>query len=123
MLYIAARLLSKSRIRAVDLYGNQLLARIVLLPILLVGALPSLRNTALQLTETTPLELAAAPPVGLLCFGLTSLVFLVWFYLWSYRGYAVAANLKGWKAVVSYIICYLLAEVIGSLCTAWIAQW
>lgn len=47
LLYIAARLLSKSRIRAVDLYGNQLLARIVLLPILLVGALPSLRNTAL----------------------------------------------------------------------------
>lgn len=123
LLYIAARLLSKSRIRAVDLYGNQLLARLALLPILLVGALPPLRNAALQLTETTPLELAANPPVGLLCFGLAALVFLVWFYAWSYRGYAVAANLKGWKAVVSYIVCYVLAEVLGGWCTAWIAGW
>lgn len=123
LLYIAARMLSKSRIRMVDLYGNQLLARIALLPVLLLGALSSLRTAALQLAETAPEELAAHLPVGLIAFGFAALICLVWFFLWSYRGYAVAANLKGWKAVVSYILCYLLAEVAGSWATAWIAQW
>lgn len=123
LLYLAARMLSKSRIRIVDLYGNQLLARIALLPVVLIGALPSLRTAVLQLAETAPQELAAHLPTGLICYGFASLLFLVWFYIWSYRGYAVAANLKGWKAAVSYIVCYLLAEGIGSLCTAWIAQW
>lgn len=122
LLYIAARLLSKSKIRMVDLYGNQLLARIALLPVLLLGALASLRTAALQLAETSPQELAAHLPIGLIGFGFATLICLIWFYLWSYRGYAVAANLKGWKAVVSYIVCYLLAEVIGGFCTVWIAQ-
>lgn len=123
LLYLAARLLSKSRIRPVDLYGNQLLARIALLPVLLLGALASLRTAALQLAETAPEQLAANLPIGLIGFGFAALICLIWFYLWSYRGYAVAANLKGWKAVVSYIVCYLLAELAGGWCTAWIAQW
>lgn len=122
LLYIAARLLSKSKIRMVDLYGNQLLARIALLPVLLLGALASLRTAALQLAETSPQELAAHLPIGLIGFGFAAIICLIWFYLWSYRGYAIAANLKGWKAVVSYIVCYLLAEVIGGFCTVWIAQ-
>lgn len=122
LLYIAARLLSKSKIRMVDLYGNQLLARIALLPVLLLGALASLRTAALQLAETSPQELTAHLPIGLIGFGFAAIICLIWFYLWSYRGYAVAANLKGWKAVVSYIVCYLLAEVIGGFCTVWIAQ-
>ncbi|HJC26888.1 hypothetical protein [uncultured Alistipes sp.] len=123
LLYLAARLLSKSKIRMIDLYGNQLLARIALFPVLLLGALSPLRSAALQLTKTSPEELAAHFPIGLIAFGFTALICLVWFFLWSYRGYAVAANLKGWKAVVSYMVCYLLAEIIGGLCTAWIAQW
>ena len=81
LLYLAARMLSKSRIRIVDLYGNQLLARIALLPVVLIGALPSLRTAALQLAETAPQELAAHLPTGLICYGFATLLFLVWFYI------------------------------------------
>lgn len=61
------------------------------------------------------------PSVGLILYSVVALLMTVWFFLWSYRGFAVAANLRGWRAAGSYIGCFLLAEALAGWCTSALA--
>lgn len=132
LLYVAARLFSRSKIRAVDVFGYQALARIPFVFVLLGSALPTIRQAMEGMMALTPEELMTQSPDELVTsaillvitiFGLFSLLMLVWFFWWSYRGFATAANLKGGKAAAIYVGCYLLAEAGAGWCTASIASW
>lgn len=123
LLYLAARLLSTSKIRAVDIYGNQLFARIPFLIILLGGAIPVIKSLTTEMETMTALEITAMDITPVLLFGFLALAVLIWFFVWSYQGFSVAANLRGGKAAAAYIVSYLLAEVAASWCTATIAGW
>lgn len=118
LLYGAALLLSKSKIRAVDVVGMNLLARAVpvaALVLLSVWMAPSLRavQDALVAQEgvVSAELLAAVSSLPVLLGGVLSVVCLVWYFVWNYRAYALAANLKGWSAVASFIVCILAADV------------
>jgi len=41
---------------------------------------------------------------------LLSFACLVWYVVWTYRAYALSANLKGWRAAVSYVVCIVAAD-------------
>lgn len=124
VLYAAALFFSRSKIRVVDIFGNQALARVPFLLLLIGSMVFPVHQTAEQLLTLTQEEvLANVDLVGLTLFGFFSLAVLVWFFWWSYRGFAVAANLRGGKAVGIYIICYLLAEAGAGWCTGTIASW
>lgn len=123
LLYAASLFWSTSRVRAVDLFGNQLFARIAFLPMTLAAALPPMRRLADELLAVAPLELNVASlnlPL-LLCMALVALLSVVWFFAWSWQGFSVAANLRGGKAVAIFVGCYLLAELAAGWCTATIA--
>ena len=115
LLYGAARIASKSKIRAIDLYGNQFFARILFLPLWIIGGIPTFREMLSQLAERLP----AQPPISELllptAFGVLVLLLLAGFFLWSYRGFSVAANLQGGKSVAIYIGCYVAAEALCAL--------
>lgn len=123
LLYAASLFWSKSKVRAVDLFGNQLFARIAFLPMSVVAALPAMRRLSEELLAVAPLELnpAALDLPLLLGMALVALLSLVWFFAWSWQGFSVAANLRGGKAVAIYVGCYLLAELAAGWCTATIA--
>ncbi|MEG2064757.1 MAG: hypothetical protein RSB23_04750 [Alistipes sp.] len=115
LLYLAARLLSKSKIRAIDIYGNNLFARLPFLLLVLLSALPAVRSFTLAALTQTGAEMATmgiSPAV--LIFSVAALIALVWFFAWSYMGFAVAANLRGARAAGAFIGCYLLAEVLSA---------
>ena len=124
LLYGAALLFSRSKIRAVDIFGNQALARVPFL-LILIGSMvfPVLRMTKEMMSLAQEEILANVDLAGLTLFGFFALAVLVWFFWWSYRGFVVAANLRGGKAVAIYIVCYLLAEAAAGWCTAAIASW
>lgn len=124
LLYGAGLFFSRSKIRALDVFGNQALARVPLLLILLGGMFSPIRQMTEAMLTTTPQEaLENMDLVGLTIFGCFSLAVLVWFFWWSYRGFAVAANLRGGKAAAIYIVCYLLAEAGAGWCTHAIVMW
>ncbi len=107
-----------------DVLGNQALARVPLILLLLGTRVFPVRRLTEQILTMTPEEvLANVDLVGLTVFGLFSLAVLVWFFWWSFRGFAVAANLRGGRAVAIYIVCYLLAEGVAGWCTLMITGW
>lgn len=121
LLYGAACWFSPSHIRIIDIAGNQALAKLPSLILLVGSALYPIENTLADLERIQTLsvsELATfTPPIGLLLFGLAALALIVWFFAWSWRGFSIAANLRGGRAAGIYIGCYLAAEALASWCT------
>ena len=114
ILYGAARLFSASHVRWVDIAGNQALAKLSGLSLLLFACLYSpqqlLHDTeAIQQMDLSQLQ-NWTPPIGMLLAGGWGICVLVWFFAWSWMGFSIAANMHGKKAVGIYIGCYLLAE-------------
>lgn len=121
LLYGAGRLFSKSRIRIVDIAGNQALAKLPWLILLLCSPIyptEQIAGDVDRLQNTNLLELSSfVPSTALLIYATIALILLVWFFAWSWRGFSIAANLRGRRAVGLYICCYLLAEALAGWCT------
>lgn len=116
LLYAAGLLLSKSRIRAIDVYGTNLFARLPFVLLFALASLTSIRDylDSIRTLNFDQLEMAL-PPVSVLLFALAALFVLVWYFTWTYNAFAVSTNLRGGRAAVSFIVCYVLAEVLSAL--------
>ena len=114
LLYAAARIWSPSQIRLIDIVGNQAMARLPYLVLLLFELLystPQLLHDVEEIRQLNFAEMTSyTPPIGLVLSGVVGIVVLVWFFAWSWMGFSIAANLRGKRAAVIYIGCYLLAE-------------
>lgn len=121
VLWGAAAWFSASRVRLIDVAGNSALALVPFAVLLLLGLIPGM-----GLSEELKQQLGAGvadpallqPTAGMLLFALVSVFMLVWFFAWSWRGFSVAANLRGGRAVGIYVCAFLAAEVLAGLCTA-----
>lgn len=123
LLYVAARIFSHSRVRALDIYGTNLFARIPLLPMLAAVCIPGRSTLAGISAQSTVEELQQQFSVGLmLAYGILAMVFLVWFCWWSYKAFSVSANLKGGKAVAIFIVCYFVASYAASPILVWLLK-
>ncbi len=121
LLYGAGRWFSKSRIRIVDIAGNQALAKLPWFFLLLCSPIyppEQITSDVERLQNTNLLELSSfVPSTALFVYTTIALILLVWFFAWSWRGFSIAANLRGGRAVGLYICCYLLSEVLAGWCT------
>lgn len=122
VLYGAARLFSPSQIRLIDIAGNQALAKLpgllMMLTILLYSPQRLLDEISVVLQNDTAALQHYTPSAGVLLTGVIGIVVLIWFFVWSYRGFAIAANLHGKKGAFVYIGSYLIAELLASGCTS-----
>ena len=119
VLYAAARAFSPSRIRFVDIAGNQALAKLPIAVMLACTAVfaESIEREIQQLLEAGVAGMSDVLPVDLLIVGIVGLVVAVWFFAWSWSGFSIAANMRGRRAVGIYIVCYIFAEVVsGFIC-------
>lgn len=125
LLYGIGSWLSPSHIRLIDIAGNQALAKLPFGVLLICSPFYPIEKMIGGLTEIQTLSLYEinhyTPSVGLILYSVVALLMTVWFFLWSYRGFAVAANLRGWRAAGSYIGCFLLAEALAGWCTSALA--
>ena len=111
LLYVAARIFSRSRVRALDIFGTNLFARIPLLPMLAAVWIPGRSAFADISAQSTVEQLQQHFDMGLmLVYGILVVVCLVWFYWWSYWAFSVSANLKGARSAAIFIACYLIAS-------------
>ena len=130
-LYIAGRLLSASKVRAVDIFGTQAIARFPYLLATLVTLLPGFQrqlvvmlDQALRVRNGESIASVAVSAAGqtagtdllvYLAVVVFNLLMLAWMIALMYRSYAYACNLKGARAIVSFIIVLIIAEVLSKV--------
>ena len=120
LLYGAARAFSPSKVRLIDVAGNQALAKLPGMLILIYGAfsLDEVMNEANLLMQKDMAALQNySPSANILLLSFVAIIATIWFFAWSWNGFSIAANMRGRRAIGIYIVCYLLAEVLsGFVC-------
>ena len=120
VLLIAGIIISRTRFRVVDIFGTQSLARFPMFFSALIALLPgysSLINKLIANPMNAPAIIFEniGALIILMIVGLVILIMLIWMIVLMYRAFAVSFNVTGWKAVVSFIIGLIIAEVISKV--------
>ena len=118
-LFFSALIISRSRWRFIDILGTQALSRWPTL----ISALVMLHPANLRFSESlikfsqNPQEFKINTPdaVIFIVATLVALLMLIWMVALMYRAYAVSCNVKGAKAIVSFIISLILAEALSKV--------
>lgn len=120
LFYIAGRIVSKSRIRFIDVIGTQALARYpyILAPFLNINGISERAGGFIMYKFLDYGEAAVISNYELLLaavFMLIMLLLIVWMIALMYNAYRIACNVKGANAVLSFIIVLFVAEIITLL--------
>jgi hypothetical protein len=116
-LFFAGKLLSKSRIRALDVLGTQALARWPSLLTVLIGLVPAFQRQSLRMIPGMQVDTPAGQADMIIWIAglVASILMIIWMVALMYRAYIVSCNLKGAKAVLSFILALLAAEAVSKL--------
>jgi len=109
LFYIAGVLVSRSRVRFVDIAGTMPLARWPTMGVALVCFIP-------VNIPRNPYDIQ--PAVILL--GLAMLPFAIWMIILMYNAYSINTGIRGSKNVWSFIIALVIAEVLSKLLFFWL---
>lgn len=110
----AALVLSKSSVRAIDIFGTQALARA---PYLIAsftgftGVLETFSKFLLWITTNTgnPVEITGAQILFAVLLLILTMVLTVWLVALMFNAFKVSSNLKGAKLIVSFIVILLIS--------------
>jgi len=112
LLWMAGLLISRSRMRAIDVFGTTALARFPTLGMAFVAVLPGFQR---QTARFIAMDLQFLP-IDVAVFSIAAVVMiamLVWMVLLSYRAFVVSCNVRGTKAFVTFVVVLLLAEILS----------
>lgn len=133
LLLLGGMLLSRSRIRIVDVFGTQALARFPALITAISVWPPPVQRATQQLVQAAMAMQAGAvsgheakvsdlfgsiAPLDLILFSaavLTMFVMIVWMAILMYRAFAVSCNVSGGKAVGAFIVLLIVGEVASKV--------
>jgi len=118
LLYISGLIFSKTSIRIIDIAGTTAFARIPVifqLPVTLCikMLLPADLMDKLaqhQVPDFNPLNIGFILIISV--FGIAALAWEVYLF---YKAYSVSCNIKGTKAVISFIVVILIAEILSKV--------
>ncbi|WP_303179213.1 YIP1 family protein [uncultured Butyricimonas sp.] len=122
LFYLGGLLLSRSRIRIVDVLGTVAFAQLPFIIMNLFYFIPSLRfMTQLNPNALSIQELLAQPEfIKGVWFSLFSLIFFVWVLIWMFHALRVSCNLKGYRLGILYAIAItggdLICRMLINLC-------
>ncbi|MCY4604764.1 MAG: hypothetical protein OXE49_11080 [Gemmatimonadetes bacterium] len=111
LLYIGGRLISRSHVRPIDVFGTQALARVPGLLIALIVVSPPFRDLTTSLIARGISHLSTAQLALLSSVGIVLILLLVWMVLLMYRAFAVSCNVAGGRAIAVFIAAIALGEV------------
>ena len=111
LLYIGGRLISRSRVRPIDVFGTQALARVPGLLIALIVVSPPFRDLTTSLITQGISHLSIVQLAILSSVGIVLILLLVWMVLLMYRAFAVSCNVAGGRAIAVFIVAIALGEV------------
>jgi len=120
LLFLAGKWISKSRIRALDVFGNQALARS---PIFITAAFaipPGSRRAAVKIVAfatggSSNFDVSALDLIAFVALTGAAILMTIWMILLMYRGFAVACNVRGGKAIGVFIGMLIVGEIISKV--------
>ncbi len=125
VLYVVGRLISRTAFRAVDLFGTQALARWPTVIVSLVCLAPGFHRFSNQLLKSVQKMTADPTKLALPAFGMDTVVFgfvtmlmlacTVWMVALMWKSFSYCCNVRGGKAVASFVIGLLIAEVLSKV--------
>jgi len=121
VLLIFGKLVSKTDFRVIDLLGTQALARWPTVFTSLVTLPPAVGRFSRELvdqisTSGGKLEILATPD-AVIFFAVTIIMLplLIWMVVLMYMSYSVSCNVKGGKAIGTFIAGVLIAEILSKI--------
>ncbi len=102
--FVVGSLLSKSKIRMIDVAGTLALARAPMLFAALIGFVPALHH--INLNHIT---------ASFMVWSLIVLLFSIWMIALMYNALTVSCNLKGNKAIIGFIVSIILSEILSKI--------
>jgi hypothetical protein len=113
-------IVSRSSFRTIDVFGTQALARWPYL-IAALAMLPDANRRVLgylvsKLTQNA--SAASISSIDVFVFGFAMIVMIlmaIWMVALMYQAYAVSCNIKGARAVVTFVVGLILAEVLSKI--------
>ncbi|MCH7409483.1 hypothetical protein MM239_08760 [Belliella sp. DSM 111904] len=117
LFYLAAISLSKSKIRIVDIFGTQALARIPYFFVSLISfsEVIDLYGKYLlwvYMKHGEPIEITMVQKSIAVFFLFVSLLLTIWLVTLMFNAYKVAANLKGARLIASFIVIMIISMVV-----------
>jgi hypothetical protein len=120
LLLITGKIISKSRIRIIDVFGTQALARFPDLFIALAAMIPGssrfAENLASSLIQNHGVLPAIPFSVNMAAFIFTMIIIIamtIWIVALMYRAFAMSFNVVGKKAAICFTIALFLGEIIS----------
>jgi hypothetical protein len=125
LLYAAGLLVSSSSIRFIDILGMQSMARWPLLIAVLSSFLAPMDdlNKYIEwklLQSGEPVELGAGAMIMIALSMIITLACIVWMIALMYKAYSISCNIKGAKAIITFIIALLLSTVLVKLALSYV---
>lgn len=112
VLYLLGLVASRSKVRFIDVAAFNLFARIPMDLAFLMFAVPSVRSVTALATEGN-LNAVMQHLDIMVVVGVVSSVFSVWYFLWSYKAFAEATNVKNGKGVGFFILAFLVSYIVS----------
>ncbi|NOZ48015.1 MAG: hypothetical protein GXO79_14745 [Chlorobi bacterium] len=98
-LFLSGLLLSKSRIRIIDIFGTSVLSRLPLIIAPLIRSFPFLQSFVFQSWKM----------YLIIVFYLVS---VIWTIILLFNGFRISCNLKNERLIISFIISILFSEIV-----------
>ncbi len=116
VLLVAGLIMKGTSFRFIDVFGTQALARWPMLLSAAAGLPPANQRVTDELLKMAqnPNQPLSLQPIDIAVFAAAMIVILIalaWMVVLMYRAYAVSCNLRGAKAIISFIAALLIAEV------------
>lgn len=113
LFYIGGLILSRSRIRFVDVLGTIAFAQLPLLIKNIIEFLPPLQQLLNMDLNKSPIEITQQAGFSTaICLSLVMSIFLIWTLIWMFKALRVSCNLKGYKLGILYFVTICGGEVL-----------
>lgn len=113
LFYLGGLILSRSRIRVIDVLGTVAFAQLPFIFMNLFNMLPPIQNMTKVDMNVPPTELLAQP--GFLAgvwLSLIGVIFLVWVLVWMFKALKVSCNLKGYPLGILYCVAVFGGDIL-----------
>ena len=104
-------------LRAVDIFATNLFAMLPTIVILGVLSVPSKWLGGLVCEPRSACEVMKLAGYNLIVILLS--VSMAWSMVWGCFAYLVSANMKGWRGISIFVICYVFVSVVNQLLIAY----
>ncbi len=114
LLLISGKIVSKSRVRSVDVFGTQALARTPYLLASLVAFIPAANRFAQKLASDPTAILRFSPDMVLFILILIfTILMTVWMIVLMYRAFSISCNVVGKAAIPVFIAALIIGEILS----------